>query len=263
MYCLSGRNSRVNQYELNYVRKGLAIFPLKANSKTPMTEHGCKDATRDPDTYSRLCGDRPHNVAIATGAISNIWVLDLDSDKDGIDTIRELQRQHGRLPETWTAQTRDGGYHLYWRWDADRPVASRVGVLPGLDTRGDGGYVVAPPSYVPSDSGGSGQYRWIRPPWRVPLASAPQWLYSALQQSSQASKDLSHLIHGAREGERNVSITQLIGCLLGRGVDPLLAWQLVTAYNQVHVSPPLPLGELERTFMSIASRESRKRSGVS
>lgn len=124
-------------------------------------------------------GDRSRlGVGILTGAISgNIFVLDVDvgPGKDGDDSLRALQLQHDDLPETAEVRTGSGGRHLYFRAPPGvavvRNSAGKLG--PGLDIRGEGGFVVAPPSVH-----ASGQpYVWS---WQNTLehgiADAPAWL---------------------------------------------------------------------------------------
>lgn len=151
-------DSLIVEYALGYAARGWAVFPLKPRSKEPYPgTRGFKDASRDPDTIRRMfAGKADANIGIATGAISGIWVLDVDN-KDGaggLDSLNRLMAEHGPLPETLIALTPTGGYHYYWRYDPARPVKSRTNIAPGIDVRGDGGYVVAPPSTHPE----GGQY---------------------------------------------------------------------------------------------------------
>jgi len=88
------------------------------------------------------------NVGIVTGPPSGIFVLDVDPLHDGPAKLAELQRVNGPLPPTYTVQTGSGGWHLYFSLhNVDFEVTNSRGSLPlGLDIRGRGGFVVAPPS---------------------------------------------------------------------------------------------------------------------
>ena len=88
------------------------------------------------------------NVGIVTGPPSGIFVLDVDPLHDGPQRLQELQQTHGPLPPTYTVQTGSGGWHLYFSLhNVDFEVTNSRGSLPlGLDIRGRGGFVVAPPS---------------------------------------------------------------------------------------------------------------------
>ncbi len=103
-----------------------------------------------------------------TGAVSNIIVLDCDST----DAFHEVtSRGVPQTPRVRTAR----GWHLYFRWPG-HPVANAVGILPGVDLRGDGGYVVGPGSVHSSGA----VYEWDPSPREVPFAPAPDWLLDML-----------------------------------------------------------------------------------
>jgi len=123
-----------------------------------------------------------HNLAVATGSVSGTIVLDVDPPHGGDQTLRRLIEIHGHLPETARVLTRSGGTHWYFRHPGSE-VRNKVGFsagglqwLPGLDFRGDGGYVVCPPSM-----GDNGQpYQWIKTPDQAAIANAPPWLLEVL-----------------------------------------------------------------------------------
>ena len=68
-------------------------------------------------------------------------------------------------------------------------------------------------------------------------------------------------MHGVEAGQRNTWVTRLVGHLLRRGIDPIVAMYLIAAWNQVHNRPPLPQDEVIRTVNAIAGRELRRRQG--
>jgi hypothetical protein len=125
-----------------------AVFPVY--DKVPFAgSHGFRDAATDPDEiralFHRYAG--ANGVGIATGAVSGIWVLDVDikNGHRGDDTLHELERVNGQLCPTVEVLTPTGGQHLYFLYD--ERVHSSAGTLgDGLDIRSDGGYVVAPGS---------------------------------------------------------------------------------------------------------------------
>lgn len=88
------------------------------------------------------------NVAIACGAQSGIWVLDIDPAKGGIASLATLETANTRLPTTFMVSTGGQGWHYYFAWPTDGRVIpnSSDALGPGLDVRGEGGYVIAPPS---------------------------------------------------------------------------------------------------------------------
>jgi hypothetical protein len=117
------------------------------------------------------------NIGIATGRPSGVDVLDVDVDKDGLGTFRDLRQRYGEPEKTALVQTGSGGYHLFF--DHVGAVANSQGRLgAGLDVRGDGGYVVAPPSLHRSGR----RYRWVRPPWDdCTPKPPPDWLAALMR----------------------------------------------------------------------------------
>jgi hypothetical protein len=123
---------------------GLPVFPCDAQ-KRPMTQHGFRDATKDPETIRRSFRYAAM-IGIPTGEASGFFVLDLDC-KNGAQGLEWLAAHEARLPQTRRHRTRSGGVHLLFAMPAGRTIrnsASRVG--PGVDVRGSGGYIIAPPS---------------------------------------------------------------------------------------------------------------------
>lgn len=123
---------------------GLPVFPCDAQ-KRPMTAHGFRDATRDAATIQRSFRNAAM-IGIPTGEASGFFVLDLDC-KNGARGLEWLAAHEHRLPQTRRHRTRSGGVHLLFTMPTGRVIrnsASRVG--PGVDVRGTGGYIIAPPS---------------------------------------------------------------------------------------------------------------------
>lgn len=175
---------------MSYAERGWAVFPLHSpgpqgcscgrsdcGGKHPRTAHGFHDATTDPQAiegwWSRWPGA---GVGIRTGASSGLVVVDVDPGHDGPASFAALVREHGGLRQPPPrVRTGGNGWHLYFahpsvtiRNDAGR----RLG--PGLDVRGDGGYVVAPPSGHPSGH----HYRWVGAANQP--APMPGWLLERL-----------------------------------------------------------------------------------
>ncbi|WNG34820.1 DUF927 domain-containing protein [Archangium violaceum] len=146
--------------------------------KHPRTSNGVKDATTDAARIREWWQQWPTaNVAIATGAISGINVVDADAKADGVTTLFRLADERGDLPETVTARTSGGGCHVYFRHAG---IVSKAGsIAPGIDTRGNGGYVIAPPSLHRTGE----RYTWEQglAPSEMPLAEAPEWIRAAAQ----------------------------------------------------------------------------------
>jgi hypothetical protein len=124
------------------------IFPCNPLNKKPLTDRGFKDATQDRVTIGRWWKDHPNAmIGVPTGAVSGFIVIDVDvkdGDESGLLFWRVLG---GDQLATRVHRTPSGGYHYLFAYDAARPVRSSQGKLhPLIDVRGDGGYVVFPPS---------------------------------------------------------------------------------------------------------------------
>jgi hypothetical protein len=200
---------------LEYARRGWRVFPChgiltpgwgikaplcdcklgsdcKDAGKHPACAHGFLDATRDKVVINSW--RHGSNVAIATGAASGVFVVDIDPRNGGSATLAKLEREHGAFPRDAVVVTGGGGLHLYYQYPkTGSPIASGGDVFGvGVDLKGDGGYVIAPPSLHASLK----YYRWLRGmPAKLP--SAPAWLLKTARTgaSSRASspRDISNL----------------------------------------------------------------------
>jgi hypothetical protein len=234
---------------INYAARGWPVFPL--DGKVPFAgTRGFKDATVKP-----WPGHWPHwaNIGIATG--TGLVVLDVDYRHGGDESLHELKR-HGNLPLTVSAETGSGGEHLYFATDARiRNSAGKLGQ--GLDIRGEGGYVVAPPSIHPETGR---PYTWDNHPDEVQVAPLPDWLERLLVQPQSgkarpASEWRKLAAAGAAEGARNDACARLAGHLFARGVDYFVCLELILGWNQRRNRPPLTDDEVARVVRSIGQRE--------
>lgn len=145
---------------------------------------GLLDATLDPDKVADWWRDAPYaNIGVPAGAASGFAVIDVDVDKGGDDGLFALTRAHGPLPPTVMALTGGGGYHyLFAHPGGGVKIKNSVrGLAEGLDVRGDGGYIIVPPS-----SHASGRrYEWELSchPKDVALAPVPPWLLPLIADS--------------------------------------------------------------------------------
>jgi len=161
---------------LQYVARRWRVFPLVPRTKRPATQHGVADATTDAEILRAWWSRSPAaGVAIATGACSGLVVLDVDPRSGGDESLIELEERFGPLPETAISLTGGGGTHyLFAHPGIHVPNRTALGGLTGLDLKGDGGYVCAPPSLHPNGR----VYVWnvMAHPDDVPLAPCPSVL---------------------------------------------------------------------------------------
>jgi P4 family phage/plasmid primase-like protien len=170
------------------IELGFSVFPVELRGKRPLGAWKAFQTVRPPIEQVRQWASRPSNIGIATGAVSGLLVLDLDS----ADAIEEAERRG--IPDTVTVRTAKGR-HVYFRHPGGT-IGNRAGLLPGWDIRGDGGYVVAPGSV--HESGAT--YGWEHPPGLFDLAPAPDWLLSLLDRSIEREADK---VRRAPKGTRN------------------------------------------------------------
>jgi predicted P-loop ATPase len=165
---------------LNYARRGWRVFPVKARGKAPLTAHGFKEATIDEATIKAWWSEWPDaNIGIACGPDSEIEVLDIDGP-EGAEAFEKL-RAENVLPETLVSITGRGRHYLFrWRsWHAVGPTTSKI--AKGIDTKGAGGYIVAPPSTHASGH----VYRWESEPNSTEVADWPTWLLDAVARANE------------------------------------------------------------------------------
>ncbi len=250
-------SSRAASAALDLARRGWPVFPCRRDSKTPLTRNGFKDATLNPDEIGGLFQTLDPNVAVRTGAVSGIVVLDVDGD-DGFESLHRLAREHGPLPRTASVKTPRGGQHFYFAHPGGTVPCSVGNLGPGLDVRGDGGYVLVPPSVV------NGRAYVVDD--EAPIAPLPGWLLERITHTrprgNGQARDATHwrdlAANGVSEGARNDSCARLAGHLLARGVDPFVCLELVVAWDGQRNQPPLGADEAAQVVRSIARREAER-----
>jgi len=204
------------------------------------------------------------NIGLVTGEASGLVVLDVDPRHGGEIALEELEKQFGDLPATVTAETGSGGRHLVFRHPGHRVPNSAGALGPGLDVRGDGGYIVAPPSLHASGR----RYAWEGALHLMNMEPAPMpgWLMERVTRPERGvltpfpKSPLSSLVMtGVREGQRNNSLARLAGHLFRHRVDPYVSMGLLKSWNDANCNPPLTESEMMRTIDSIAGAELRRR----
>jgi putative DNA primase/helicase len=274
-----------------YLGLGFAVLPLhfpferngtlecscgRENCRQPakhpfgrLVRKGMKEASKDATTDECWFANTRLNIGIATGAASGIIVLDIDLRHDGHETLAVLESEHGALPATWRFLSGGGGEHIVLRHPGARIPNSAGRLGPGIDLRGDGGYIVAPPSVHIC-----GRHYAIsvdHHPDDVALADAPHWLLRLIGGDGDAQVTPAAARPAAQwrelvgtevaEGRRNATAASLAGYLLRNRVDPWVTLDLLLAWNRIHCRPPLDDAEVATTVRSIANREVERREG--
>lgn len=244
-------------------RRGWPVFPLAAGSKSTLEgTHGFYDASAQAAVVQGLWELRgvACNIGLRTGAASGVIVIDVDPRHDGDATLAALEAQEGDLPDTLTAITPSRGLHLYFRHPGAGSYrvpnsASTLGA--GLDVRGDGGYVVLPPSRRPD-----GAYKWLDE--GVPVADLPAWLLGRVAVAVAGSEPggvngsgRSGTHTGAADGEpipyrqRNTTLASLAGSMRRRGMTAAEIEAALRAVNAARCVPPLAEPEVAKIAQSV------------
>lgn len=248
-----------------YIRRAWRVIPLhsvtqgrcscrrpdcSSPGKHPTTPKGLHSASTDLAVVNAWWDRWPWaNVGIVTGQISGLVVLDVDPRHDGDDSLYRLEQRHGTLPETVEVVTGSGGRHLYFQHPGE-PVRNSAGRLgTGLDLRGDGGYVVAPPSS--HISGRFHQWEASSRPGQVPLADMPAWLTEIHQSPITETHPTTGEIV-AVAGGRNIWLTSFAGSIRRRGLSEPVIHAALVAANTHHCCPPLDAREVAVIAKSVA-----------
>lgn len=243
---------------IDYIKRGLAVFPLEEKGKRPKTRNGFKDATTDAAQVKAWWQQWPNaNIGIATGKRSGgIFVIDLDIDEDkGIDgyhTLEDWQRENGKFPETWTAITGRGGYHLYFHSNSE--IKNRAGIIDGVDVRGDGGYVVAPPSV---HSNGN-RYEWEYDPEEFDLAEANNNVKYFLDTGINSSGERFSMPDIVNAGERNDMIFRFACMMQAKGASDEAVFAATMAENNTKCNPPMNEKEVRVIVNSVLKYQKGK-----
>jgi hypothetical protein len=252
---------------LRYAARGWPVFPIAAGQKMPKAgTHGHLDATTDPDTIRGWFAGKPHlNVGMATGQAAGVWVLDVDAKTGGAETLMDWSSEGLDVPETMLQKTGGGGRQYFFTNPAGLVVRCNAGIVGnGIDIRGDGGYVVLPPS----KRTGGGAYSWLDE--RDPV-DAPQWLAAKVAAGGAVAPDRNPLDlstasvvvttladhSGAAEGTRRADACRLVGCEIVRGTPPERIVMEAIAWSK-RCRPAMPLDEIGTVLESLLRKEDAK-----
>lgn len=219
---------------LEYAKKGWHVFPCVPGGKEPAVAGGFKTATTDKAQINWWWTKNPdYNIGIATGAVSNLVVLDID-DNEAFFGAYPFTIQ--ALDNAYEVSTPSGGSHVYFLGQGYRSNAKR---LTGADIRCEGGYVVAASSSIQGTP-----YEFVG----GALQPTPRWLETMLDAARKepltSNEDEVQVI----EGGRNDYLVRAAGSLRRKG---LLTLNTLQAINQDQCVPPLDLDEVERIYNNV------------
>lgn len=240
-------------YLVDYYKRGLSIVPLHGivDGRCTCGRLDCDSPGKHPrfawKPYTITRATWPQivswfkefpasNVAVVTGRISGIVVIDLDGER-GLNSARE---QGLSLPHTSVVRT-GHGWHIYTKYPENLRVPCRLGIFPGVDIKGDGGFVVAPPSM--HDSGM--RYRWVRSNCDFPGFDFSSLLAKRREPDSPEGW-VAEIIDGVQEGHRNSTLVRLAGRYFGMGLSEKEVLLLISSWNERN-QPPLTWNEITGT----------------
>lgn len=239
------------QAALQYAKQGLAVFPCVGKMPAiPVSEggKGLYDATTSAERITEWWTAHPEwNIGIPCGKASNLIVLDVDPDKGGNESLEKMWMTLGPFqPVVPVVITGTGGRHYYFLYEEG--IRNKVGFLPGLDIRSQGGYVIAPPSIHPVTLK---PYTFQDVP-NSSMIKMPDYLSEMLRdKESGAVKPDMEDGEQVPKGGRNDFLARMAGSMQRRGISLDAIFAALMAENQSKCNPPLPEYEVKRIVESI------------
>jgi len=233
-----------------YLDLGFSVMPIGDDKKPIEDWIHLQEQRVTHDKITLWWGRYPHaNVGIITGMVSGILVMDLDSQNS-----KDYAKTMG-TPETPIALTSKGA-HVYFDFPTDL-VGNKSDRKLGMDIRGEGGYVVAPPSIHPSGA----VYKWTGwHPWNTIIAPMPRWLIDWCNQQSRSEERQkgwqNEILEGVTDGGRNNAAASLAGRFFNKDLSVPEITEILLMWNERN-TPPLPEEEIIRTVSSMGSRHRR------
>ena len=218
--------------------------------KHPRTNNGFKDASTDPNVIKEWWHKWPNaNVAVITGSVSGLAVLDIDVKSGGPSNLDLLESKHGILPDTLVAQTGGGGQHYFFKYPADgfKSIANKI--ASGIDTKGHGGYVLV----APSNHKSGGVYVWQdSEPGEIDLAEIPGWVLKKLNSKKKSKRVRSDTMSKkVKEGGRSDHLTSEAGKLRRTGLQAEAIYAALLVVNKDNCEPPLEDSEVKAIADSV------------
>jgi hypothetical protein len=216
---------------------GWPVLPLRPGTKQPLTAHGVKDASADPERVRDWWARWPMaNIGVTTGPVSGLYVVDVDGD-DGDDLLFDLAKPHGGVPDTLISLSGKPGHrHIWFMHSGDPVVGRRLGVE--LELKGQGQYVVVPPSVHPE--GTTYSFDGDVDVRSANIAELPAWVRNSEKRTAATEREPDRI----RDGCRNNTLMSIAGRLRRRGLtEEAIAAELGTI-NEEQCDPPLDPAEV-------------------
>jgi putative DNA primase/helicase len=240
---------------------GWAVFPVNPLTKAPLITGWQDNASSNWGGIQDLFRNYPTAaIGVVTGKKSNVIVIDLD-ERERFSGVANFKKAGYELSETVRTKTPSGGIHLFYEAPQIRIPNSVSKIAEGVDVRGDGGYVIVPPSITKW-----GKYVWDCSFERMSKGPVllPECFFNPMTKSKPSTDKVAvgksgvpaRILHPIMEGERNDEITSRCGFLLSR-YSAEDAWAMLEIINRDCCKPPLDDGELRQIFSSIRKKEGK------
>jgi hypothetical protein len=253
------------QAALGYAREGIKVFPLcwpdkngncscgknhagRDVGKVPLTNHGLNDGTAEEITIRNWWTQNPNaNIGLVCGRGSGVFVVDVDAKAGGIESLAALESKYEKL-DTRKILTGGGGFHFYFKYPNAVEIRNKpnIGGYSGIETRGAGGYVVAPPSLHRSG-------KRYQTDGHTECKDAPDWLIEMINAPKQNSNTFSNppASQTIPEGTRNNTLTSLAGSMRRQNFPETAIYAALSETNKKQCSPPLDDSEVQQIVRSV------------
>lgn len=259
---------------LDYAKRGRYVIPLHNPTQTggcscgnpncnsigkhPRIKDWQNQATTDPQQIIKWWTQSPDaNIGIVTGKKSGLVVLDVDPRHGGDETLAELEKIYGPLPETIESLTGGGGRHILFSHPGGEVPNLAGSIGSGLDLRGDGGHIVAPASL--HSSGKTYEWEASHHPDETKLAPLPDWMLDLIRNNKRSSAGPNNgQSDQITEGMRNSALTSVAGSLRKYGLALTGIEAALKTFNEGWCEPPLP----EKEIINISNSIGKKPVGI-
>ena len=200
-----------------FAAAGVPVFPCIPGETRPLVRRGFHDASTDAGQVEGWWSRWPSaNIGIPTGAASGVEVVDVDVHRagTGFPAFRAAHRDGHAAGWAALVRTPSGGLHTYYPADPVRVQSSWQAARAHIDFRGDGGYIIAPPSQVLRPSGVRAPYRLIVTSGDTPTPVDAARLREFLDPRTPIPIDRARAVQG---GQRGSDAKVLAGWVAGRG----------------------------------------------
>lgn len=241
--------AELHEAALRLCHRGLSVVPVGRDKRPLVAWARFQKAPADAEQVNEWWTRWPEaNVGVVTGAVSGIVVLDADGP-EGLASLKAL----GTPATTWLSKTARG-WHQFFRYPEDGvTIRNSTGLRPGLDVRGDGGYVIVPPSLHASGR----RYAWRTAPGQMALAPIPANVLTLLAGPTNGHGVSDRNPRDIPEGRRNDALYRCGRSLKAKGLSADAIKAALLEANRTRCKPPLPEDEVEELATHAATHPDR------